>query len=166
MTSSVIFYSFVSFTEWRREEINVDRSKTESGGLVLIFRQRKVEFSTILVWIWIEQVFLDSWSHDDRGSRELAGNRARRPAKQPLLCFSDHWKCLIVEFSFSVSDSFWTIFNLLHISSDGMDLSNLCSEQVKNCRRLYCFAFHHKCEWMGVSPNRTTSFISYSTYSQ
>ena len=115
MTSSVIFYSFVSFTEWLHEETDLGRSKTESGGFVFLFRQEKVNFSTIVVWIWIEQVFLDSWSHDNRRLREFAGNRARRPAKQPLLCFSDHWKCLIVEFSFSVSDSFWAIFNLLQI---------------------------------------------------
>ena len=70
----------------------------------------------ILVWIWIEQVFLDSWSHDKRWLRERAGNRAQRPAKHPLLWFSDHWKCPIVEIYFSVSGSFWAIFNLLQTS--------------------------------------------------
>ena len=32
------------------------------GGLVCIFHQRKINFSTIVVWIWIQQVLLDSWA--------------------------------------------------------------------------------------------------------
>ena len=44
MTSSVIFYSFVSFTEWQHEETNVGRSKIESGGRYIIFINGKSIF--------------------------------------------------------------------------------------------------------------------------
>ena len=124
MTSSALFYSFVSFTECRHEETNLGRSKTESGSSVFIFHQRKrkffcnffsiflqffFNFSAIVVWIWTQQVFLDSWSYDNGGLRELAGKRTWRPAKQPLLWLSD--QCHMVEFYFPVSGSFWAIFD-------------------------------------------------------
>ena len=100
------------------------------------------------IHIWIQKVFLDSWSHDNRGLRELAGNRARRSGKRPLLWFSDHWKCLIVKFYLSVSRSFWLIFNFLQISPvffrlDGMAFSNLSSEKVKKLHALLlCSTLH------------------------
>ena len=114
-----------------------------------------------------------SWQldYDKRWLRKFTGNRARRPAKQPLLCFSDHWKCLIVEFHFSISGPFWAIFSFLQTSPcvfqtrwDGFVQSEFWKSQ--KLHRLYWFALYYVYEWMGTAPNRTTPFISCGAYSQ
>ena len=159
----MLFYLFASFTEWRHEEPNLGRSKTESGSPVFIFHQQKAvapgplgprgfglllnlvlakkgntlpltnflakegtldyfstgpfslanlqaplterqffcNFSAIVVWIWMQQVFLHSWSYDNGwlrvcGKQDLKTCQAALvmvfwPMSQGRILFSIFW---------------------------------------------------------------------------
>ena len=89
-------------------EPNLNRFKTGSSNLVSVLLQRKVNFfffGMIFIRFWIQYGFLASLKYDNWGLRRFAWKRARRPAKQPLLWFSDHWEWSKVELGFPVSGS-------------------------------------------------------------
>ena len=93
MTSSVAFYSFVSFAEWwmtRRSEPGSDENWI--NRLLFFYLRAK----SILVWLQnvflISLTFFDGQSFGSRGLRDPTRNRAWRRVEQPLSWFSDNWK--------------------------------------------------------------------------
>ena len=88
---------------------------------------------------WTQYGFLHGLRHGNQGLREFPWNRAWRPAKQPLLWFSDHWTLSRVELGFPVSGSSWAFhchlwtISCLFQAWIGSILPNLSDEKVKNC---------------------------------
>ena len=65
MTSSVVFYSFVSLTEWGHDVTNVARSKTGSSGLAFAFL---IDRNLVFLRLWYDcgshHGSLTEWGHD------------------------------------------------------------------------------------------------------